>query len=73
MDWHDPVIMKSLVCLRDDYLTIDGKPIVEDTLVENAYTYQNNEGKNIPNHHKSYGYLRCPEVSTAIKEFLLSS
>mgnify|MGYP006289561045 CR=1 FL=1 len=71
-DWKDPVIMKSLVSLRDDYLTVDGKSIIEDTLVENTYTYQNNQGENIPNHHKSYGYLRCPEVSATIKEFLLS-
>ena len=69
-DWDDPIIMKALTALRDDYLTREGKPIVEDTLVDNSYTYQNSAGENVPNHHKSYGYLRCPEVSATIRDFL---
>ena len=72
-DWNDHIIMKSQVSLEDDYLTSDGKAIVEDTLVDNTYTYQNGTGENIPNHHKSYGYLRCPEVSATIQDFLLGS
>jgi hypothetical protein len=71
-DWNDPIIMKSLVSLREDYMTKDGKQIVEDALVQNTYAYKNDKGENIANHHKSYGYLRCPEVSAAIQNFLLA-
>ena len=70
-DWHDPIVMKSVADLRDSYLTKEGEEIIEDFLVENTYTRQNENGEHIRNHHKSYGYLRSPEVSETIKDFLL--
>ncbi len=39
---------------------------VEDDLVLNDYT--SSKGKR--NHHKSYGYLRTPELSEHIHDFL---
>ncbi|KMW59916.1 hypothetical protein AIOL_000065 [Candidatus Rhodobacter oscarellae] len=52
--------------LRDDFsANRDGVRVVDD-LVENAYVGLSKE----PNYHKSYGYLRAPEVSRNIKAFL---
>lgn len=70
VDWQDPIVMKALVTLREYYLTPEGQPVVEDALVDNNYTYQNKKGESVEDHHKSYGYLRCPEVSAAIRDFL---
>ncbi len=62
-DRKDPVAFDAH--LRDDYgenkLTIR----VKDDLVLNDY-----KAKGEHNHHKSYGYLRTPEVSKAIQAFL---
>lgn len=64
---RDPV---ALDCsLRDDYLTSTGEKFIEDYLIINNYTYEEN-GKTKYNYHKSYGYLRCPEIADAIAEFL---
>ncbi len=70
IDWYDPVIMQSLVTLRDYYLTVEGTQIVEDFLVDNTCMFTNELGKLIPDHHSSYGYLRCPEVSAAVRDFI---
>ncbi len=64
-DRKDPVAFD--VHLRDDYGEIKSKIRVEDDLVLNDYP-KNAEGDR--NHHKSYGYLRTPEVSNHIKHFL---
>ena len=70
IDWNDPVIMKSLATLREYYLTADGQEMIEDFLVDNSYTFQNAQGERVSDHHKSYGYLRCPEVAASILAFL---
>ena len=52
--------------LRDDYDENRTGVRVIDDLVANDY--KSNLGDH--NHHKSYGYLRTPELSNHIKEFL---
>lgn len=54
--------------LADDYKSNRSSISVEDDLVHNDY--KSPEGKKSPNPHKSYGYLRTPEVSRHIKSFL---
>ena len=63
-DRDDPVALDKR--LRDDYRPNDRGVRVEDDLVLNDYT--NTNGKR--NAHKSYGYLRTPELSEHIREFL---
>ena len=60
-DKRDPVAIDSH--LRDDYGMNKHKVQVEDDLVSNDYP---------GNHHKSYGYLRTPELSKAVAAFLRS-
>ena len=43
---------------------------LEDTVVQNGYRFRNNEGQWEHNYHKSYGYLRTPELSENLKAFL---
>jgi len=63
-DKKDPVAIDAH--LRDDYkANIKGVRVVDD-LVANDYVGL--EGKR--NHHKSYGYLRTPELSKKLLEFL---
>ena len=64
-DRKDPVAFDAH--LWDNYGEIKSKIRVEDDLVLNDYP-KNAEGDR--NHHKSYGYLRTPEVSNHIKDFL---
>ncbi len=52
--------------LADEYGPNEAGVKVQDVLVHNEY--QNPAGK--ANNHKSYGYLRTPEVSEILKEFL---
>lgn len=63
-DRLDPVALDTH--LSDDYEANDYGVCVRDDLVINSYT--GNSGKS--NHHKSYGYLRAPEVSDEIKKFI---
>jgi len=56
--------------LREDYLDADGRRSIIDKLIYNQYTFINEDGEEEGNSHKSYGYLRCPEVARAIKESL---
>lgn len=63
-DKRDPVALDSH--LQDDYGPNDSKVTVTDDLVSNDYVDLTDE----PNHHKSYGYLRTPELSAHIKAFL---
>jgi hypothetical protein len=72
-DWNDPVLMRSMASLREYYLTPAGKPMIADYLVQNDYTYTNSKGKIVRKSHNSYGYLRCPEVSEALRAFLLDN
>ena len=63
-DRFDPVALDSH--LSDDYGPNAQKIRVKDDLVINNYKGKTKK----PNHHKSYGYLRAPEVSDAIKKFI---
>lgn len=56
------------VNIRDDYSANADGVRAEDLLVHNDYA--NHEGK--ANNHKSYGYLRAPEMSDRIRDFLIS-
>lgn len=51
--------------LHDDFKPNQHGVAPVDVVVENDYEYQ---GKR--NHHKSYGYLRAPEVAKVIHEFM---
>jgi hypothetical protein len=59
--------------LRDDYRKSDTSTFIEDDLIVNEYTFTDKDGKQSSNYHKSYGYLRTPELAGIIKAFLLSS
>ena len=63
-DRRDPVAVDTH--LSDDFSENATGIQVEDDLVINAYVDPSLE----PNRHKSYGYLRAPEVSDHIKAFL---
>jgi hypothetical protein len=69
-DRKDKVASDTL--LRTDYRSNRQGVGVVDRLVINGYTAPpqkpGHEGK--PNHHKIYGYLRTPELSEAIDEFV---
>ena len=64
-DRRDPVALDSH--LRDDYGPNARKIRVVDDLIVNSYV--SDKG---PNYHKSYGYLRAPEISEHIAYFLSS-
>ena len=63
-DRKDPVALDTY--LSDDYGPNAKEIQVEDDLVMNGYLSPKGE----PNHHKSYGYLRTPELSEHIRDFL---
>ena len=69
-DRKDPVAAD--VHLRDDYQANANNVRVVDDLVENDYRAPPKPGqsKRERNHHKSYGYLRTPELSLHVKKFL---
>lgn len=56
--------------LSDDYGANGRKIDVQDNLVANDYEIPSQPGSY--NHHKSYGYLRTPELSKHIADFLAS-
>lgn len=62
-DRKDPVAID--IHLRDDYSANKKGIQVEDDIAMNDYSI-----KKKSNHHKSYGYLRTPELSIHVKEFL---
>ena len=63
-DRRDPVTIDTH--LRDDFGENDLHVRVEDDLVINDYV----SPKGDRNSHKSYGYLRTPELSEHIRDFL---
>jgi hypothetical protein len=63
-DRRDPVAAD--IHLADDYRGNDRGVVVEDDLVINGY--KGKSGR--PNPHKIYGYLRAPEVSKVIRNFI---
>ncbi len=67
-DHGDPVCGDPF--LKDDYRTEAGKKIIRDDIVTNEYEFTDIDGDVKSNCHKSYGYLRCPEVSRCINDFL---
>jgi hypothetical protein len=70
-DKRDPVAFDTH--LRDDYGPNALGVRVVDDLVLNDYDYEKHQGHaSKPNPHKSYGYLRTPEMSQIIAEFLAS-
>jgi pimeloyl-ACP methyl ester carboxylesterase len=64
-DRKDPVALDTH--LRDDFGPNRRGVRVEDDLVVNGYLSPSEK----PNHHKSYGYLRTPELSEHIRDFLV--
>ena len=70
--WHNYGDPKDLVCsdlsVADEYLP-SATVHAEDAVVSNGYCYP--VGANIKhNHHKSYGYLRTPQVAEHVRRFL---
>ena len=66
-DRKDPVAFDSR--LNDDYgKNRHGVQVEDDEVANDYHTGSNKERKN--NHHKSYGYLRTPEFSKCVAEFL---
>jgi len=66
-DRRDPVAVDTH--LRDDFGPNDSNIRVEDDLIINDYVTPAGESKP----HKSFGYLRTPELSEHIRDFLQSS
>jgi len=50
--------------LRDDFAPNSRGVAPEDVIVKNDYEFRRK-----PNHHKSYGYLRTPELARVIRDF----
>ncbi len=68
-DRKDPVALD--VHLGDDYGENKENVKCEDDLVHNDYRIKKRGENDFErNHHKSYGYLRTPEFSNLIKDFL---
>jgi len=64
----DPGDKVSLDCnLADEYKTSTAGVRVKDVLVHNEYV----DPKGKADNHKSYGYLRAPELSDMIRDFLI--
>ncbi len=55
--------------LADDYAPNDRDVRVKDDRVINTYTSEK-DGEGAPNYHKSYGYLRTPELSEILRGFI---
>ena len=66
-DRRDPVSADTH--LADDYGPNNQGIQVRDDLVINGYSYQK-DGEEQANHHKSYGYLRTPELSALVRSFV---
>ena len=66
-DKNDPVAMDSH--LNDDYSENKNGVQVKDDLIRNDYTTIK-KGQRKSNPHKSYGYLRAPEISKKIAGFV---
>ena len=64
VDRADPVAVDSHI--RDDFRANDAGVRVDDDIVINDYVTSSGDRKP----HKSYGYLRTPELSHHILEFL---
>jgi len=65
-DRRDKVALDTHLC--DDLGSNKNDIRVRDDLISNSYLSPPGE----PNYHKSYGYLRTPELSKHIKSFLWS-
>ncbi len=67
-DRKDPVALD--IHLHDDYKKNKSGFRVKDDLIRNDYHTLDDKGDPKRNHHKSYGYLRAPELSDHVKGFL---
>ncbi len=67
-DRKDPIALD--IHLRDDYSENASDVRVEDDLIINDYYTTKSDGTEKRNPHKSYGYLRTPEVAKHIGRFL---
>lgn len=67
-DRSDSVALDS--CIRDDFDENSHGLHIKDTIVTNTYESQYINGEAASNPHSVYGYLRAPEVSKEIYEFL---
>lgn len=56
--------------LRDDYQPNQQGVAVRDDVISNDYYTIGADGEQRHNHHKSYGYLRTPEMAEHVKKFL---
>jgi lecithin:cholesterol acyltransferase len=63
-DRHDPVAID--VHLADDFEPNDRRVVVEDALILNGYEWPARKH----NPHKIYGYLRTPEFSDLVRNFI---
>ena len=74
--WHNYADRKDPVAidthLANDFAANDGGVEVRDDLIVNSYEYEHAPREWKTNHHKSYGYLRAPELSRHIGQFLES-
>jgi len=66
-DRKDPVAAD--IHLADDFAANAHGVQVRDDLIANDY-FQMKDGERKQNHHKSYGYLRSPEVAEYVRDFL---
>ncbi len=68
-DRKDPVALD--VKLNGDYKSnAGGVEVVDDLVLNDYHTGEGDDTKH--NHHKSYGYLRTPELSKHVAAFLAS-
>jgi hypothetical protein len=66
-DRKDPVAVD--IHLGDDFeANAKGVGVKDDLILNDYHTFQKRKRKN--NHHKSYGYLRTPEMAEYVKGFL---
>ena len=63
-DRRDPVSLDTNLS-RDFRANVDGVKVKDDLVIN---SYEGKSGKANP--HKSYGYLRCPELSRTVRDFL---
>jgi hypothetical protein len=69
--WYNLADFRDRVALSYD-LQNDFKPNSRNVQPQDKLVWNNYESEGKENHHKSYGYLRCPEMSEILTDFLRS-
>ena len=68
--WHNFADPRDLVAavprLSPYFKDSQGRRPIQDTLIQNDFEGRGGDS----NPHKSFGYLRCPELSKVVSEFL---